>query len=93
MVAPVVVVIVVPAWSHITATVVACSPPLKSLSLRVRHTIVPVKDSARLTVCRASKPPRFLEEGEVLHHLQVIAQCVDLASLDVDWLVVVWVAS
>ena len=91
VVAPaIIVVVVVPAWPHVTATVVASTPPVEVLPLRVRHAVVPVEDTASLVVCRSPNPPRLLQEGEVLHHLQMVAQNVDLTPLDVDRLVVVW---
>lgn len=88
VVAPLVMVVVVPSWPDVTTTVMS-APSMKAFPLRVWHTIVPIKDSASLAIGRPPKPPRFLQEGKVFHYLQMIAQSVDLTTFEVSWLIVV----
>jgi hypothetical protein len=88
VVAPVVVVVVIPLWPDVATTVVSM-PFVKAFSLRVWHTVVPIEDSASLAIGRPHKLPRLLQEGEISHYLQMIAQGVDLTMLEVDQLIVV----
>jgi hypothetical protein len=88
---PFLIVVVIPAWPEVVAAVtVTASPPLLALSFRVWDSIVPVEDLTGFA--GAVDPPRLMQEGEIFHHFNVIAQNVDLAALDVAWFVVVGVA-
>jgi hypothetical protein len=91
VVAPLIVVVIIPAWPNVAASIMS-SPSLQRFPHCVRHTIVPVKDSAGLAVRRSFNPPTILQEGQVLHNLQVVAQHVDLSALEADRFVVMRMA-
>jgi hypothetical protein len=74
---------------HILTTIV--SPHTReAFTEHVGRTVGPDEVSARLAIWRATNPATALQEGQILHYLQVVAQDVDLVVLEVDRLVIVW---
>jgi hypothetical protein len=79
-----VVVVIVPVLRQVASTVV-----VKMFPNRVRRAIAPVEHTACLAVGRAANPATTLQKGKVLDYLQVVAEDVDMAALEVDRVVVV----
>jgi hypothetical protein len=88
---PVVVVVIIPPWlvPDIAPAIVA-TPSLLTLAHRVRSSIAPVKLPVSFAVWRAANSTVTLQKGEVFHYLKMVAQEVDMATLEVDWVVAVW---
>jgi hypothetical protein len=93
VVAPVVVVVVVivpPLVApHVTSTIVS-PPSVRAFPHGIRSTIAPDQVTEWLAVCWAADPATTLQEGQVLHNLQVVAKVVEVSVLEVSRCVVVW---
>jgi hypothetical protein len=91
VVAPIVVFVVVVISPRLAPDVTsAVVPTLLALPHSVRSSIAPVKLPACLTVWRASNASTTLQEGEVFYYLEMVTQEVDMATLEVDWIVLMW---
>jgi hypothetical protein len=75
--------------SQVTATVIP-APTREALTNRIRHTVAPDKLTARLAVRGGTNSALALPKGQIFHYLQMVAQGIDMAALEVDRVIVVW---
>jgi len=89
--ASVVIVIVIPPWlpPNVASTVIA-APALDVLSYSVWRSVAPVKLHTGFVVWRTANSPTTLQEGEILHYLDVIVKEVDMPTLEVNQVIVMW---
>jgi len=82
----IIVVIVVPSSRGGASVLLTASGSLPPLAKGIWNAVVPVEEATPLPVWA---PSRALDEGEVLHHLQVDEQLVGDAILETTWFHVV----
>jgi hypothetical protein len=83
MVAPTVLIIILPSVVPWTITTVAVPLTATCFSQSVRLSIAPVEVAAMLAVGRSTRPPIPMDEGEVLHRGHMREDTIGQAMLDV----------
>jgi len=63
---------------------------MEAFSLGVRGAVAPDELPTWLAVRGAANSAPALQEGEIIHNLEVVAQDVDMAALEVDRLIMMW---